>query len=116
VGNGTSKEIVNATTTPKRRRRKNPSSELTVGREKNPKTNRPSDRVTLLRKKDPFRFFEVSINKSNFNQVQLQFFWKIVASFGCPLSEHLENFRSDDSVTFHPSLFCGFLHFRTVLP
>ena len=116
MGNGTSKEIVNATTIPKKRRRKNPSSELTAGREKNPEANRLSDRVTLLRKENAFRFLEVSISKSNFNHVQLQFFRKLLASLGRPLSEHLENFRSDDPVPFGPALLSGFFHFRAVLP
>jgi hypothetical protein len=91
------------------------SSELTVGRQKNPRAKRPSDRVALLRQEDAFRFFEVSISKSNFNQVQLQFFWKLFASLGCPLSEHMENFRSDDPVRFGPVLFSRFLHLRAVL-
>jgi hypothetical protein len=72
--------------------------------------------VTLLRKENAFRFFEVSISKSNFNQVQLQFSRKILASLGRPLSEHMENFRVDDSVPFHPALLSGFFHFRAVLP
>lgn len=54
--------------------------------------------------------------KSNFNQVQLQFFWEILASLGRPLSEHMANFRSDDSVSFGPALLSGFLHFRAVRP
>ena len=67
---------------PKSKRKKNPSSELTAGKEKNPAAKFRREGIALFRKKDTLLLLDLSILKANLHQVQLQLFGNVFNSLG----------------------------------
>ena len=72
--------------------------------------------MALLRKQNAFVFFDLSICKPNFDQVQLQLFRNVSASLGRLFPEHLKNLHSDDPVSIGPALPFQPASSRAVLP